>query len=115
MSPEPDTTTTIIVPAYNEEEGLPVVLEALQALPADTFGIIVVDDGSTDRTAEVAGRFRCRLVSHSGNRGKGAAIRTGLAHARGEKTILIDADGTYPVEMIPAIARALETHDLVIG
>jgi hypothetical protein len=115
MTPEPGTTTTIVVPAYNEEEGLPVVLEALQALPADAFEIVVVDDGSTDRTAEVARGFRCRLVAHARNRGKGAAIRTGVAHARGEKIVLIDADGTYPPEAVPTIAQALDVYDLVVG
>ena len=60
-----------IVPAYNEEKGLPVVLEALQVFLTDSFEIIVVDDGSTDATAEVARRFRCRMISHKTNRGKG--------------------------------------------
>ncbi len=81
------TQTTIIVPAYNEESGLPVVLEKLfriinegsEASPGTsdpghrTYEVIIVDDGSTDRTSEVASRFPCRVIRHEKNLGKGEA------------------------------------------
>lgn len=107
--------TTVIVPAYNEERGLPLVLEELQRSLTDSFEIIVVDDGSRDGTAEVARGYPCHLVSHKTNQGKGRAMRTGVEAARGEKIIFIDADGTYPAEAIPQIAKVLDTYDMVVG
>jgi len=114
MEQEPEIVTTVIVPAYNEEEGLPLTLERLQSALRDGFEVIVVDDGSTDRTAEVACRYPCRLFRHPLNRGKGWALKTGLRQARGRNVVWIDADDTYPVEAIPAMATALDTYDLVV-
>lgn len=112
---ESKITTTIIVPAYNEEQGLAVVLEDLQRLLPDSFEVIVVDDGSQDNTALVARNHSCQLISHQTNLGKGAALRTGLAAARGERIIFIDADGTYPPNAIFKIADALDSCDIAIG
>jgi len=108
-------TTTIIIPAYNEEQGLPVVLQDLLKICDNSYEIVVVDDGSTDRTAEVACCYPCRLISHKRNRGKGWAMRTGIAAAQGATIIFIDADGTYPAEAIPRMVRALEEYDVVVA
>ncbi|GBD10681.1 putative glycosyltransferase [bacterium HR23] len=106
--------TTVVIPAYNEEEGIRVVLEKVCAVVDGGYEVIVVDDGSTDRTAEVASRFPCRVIRHPTNRGKGEALKTGIAHAQGENIIWIDADDTYPAERIPDIASALRNGvDLV--
>ena len=106
--------TTIIVPAFNEERGLPVVLEKLFSVVDADYEVIVVDDGSTDRTPEVASRFPCRVVRHKRNRGKGEALRTGIALARGKHIIWLDSDDTYPTDRIPDIAKALsDGADLV--
>ena len=115
--PEVSTTvtTTVIVPAFNEEEGLPVTLDKLQRVIDDSYEVIVVDDGSTDRTPEVARQFPCRFIRHQINQGKGQALRTGIEHARGDKVIWIDADDTYPVENIPSMAEALKEYDVVVG
>lgn len=107
--------TSVVVPAYNEEKGLPVVLEALEQLPLRSSEVIVVDDGSQDGTVEVARRYSCRVISHAHNRGKGAAMRTGIDAALGSKVVFIDADGTYPVASIPAIVDLLDSHDMVVG
>lgn len=106
---------TIIIPAYNEEQGLPVVLEKILKLIDDSFEILIVDDGSTDNTAAVARRYPCRLIRHKVNKGKGAAMKTGIQHARGENIIFIDADDTYPAETILEIAAALEDYDYVVA
>jgi glycosyltransferase involved in cell wall biosynthesis len=109
--------TTVILPAYNEEEGLPLCLENLDKelrQSDENFEILVVDDGSGDRTAEVAAGYNCRLVKHKVNMGKGAAIVTGLMHARGRKIILIDADDTYPASEVPTLSRELDKVDLVL-
>ena len=89
--------TSVIIPAYNEEEGLPIVLGKLLPLIDDTYEVIVVDDGSTDGTGDVAADFPCRVVRHASNHGKAQAMKTGIRAARGENLIFIDADDTYPV------------------
>ncbi len=83
---------SIIIPAYNEARWLPGTLDALLAskFPAE---VIVVDDGSTDDTARVleAYRGRIRVLTHEVNRGKGAAMATGIREARGEIVVFCDA------------------------
>jgi hypothetical protein len=106
---------SIIVPAYNEEAGLPVVLDRLFRVIDSSYEVVVVDDGSTDGTATVAQRFPCRVLRHPANLGKGAAVRTGLAAARSDKAVVIDADATYPPEAIPRLVEALSEGDLVLA
>jgi len=109
-------TTTIIIPAYNEEEGLPVVLNKIFNIIDKTYEVIVVDDGSDDKTYEVASQFPCRAIKHRINKGKGEALKTGIKHARGKNIIWIDADDTYPPELIPKMAKALkDNYDMVVG
>jgi D,D-heptose 1,7-bisphosphate phosphatase len=100
-------TNTIIIPAFNEEQGLPVVLEKIFSVIDGDYEVIVMDDGSTDHTPEVASRFPCRVVRHKVNGGKGKVLRAGIALARGENIIWTDSDDTYPADKIPDIARAL--------
>src|SRR5687767_7264405 len=117
--PQDDSTdtidTSIIIPAYNEEAGLALVLEALNSVAISRCEVVVVDDGSTDQSVVVAERYNCRVIRHPVNRGKGAALRTGLEHARGQKIIFIDADNTYPVEFIAPMIERLNEFDLVRG
>lgn len=113
---------SIILPAYNEERTIRQVLDAvlrldLAGLPEPVEReIVVVDDASTDRTAEiVAADKRVRLVRHERNRGKGAAIRTGLAHVTGDVVIVQDADMEYSVDDYPALLRPfMETDAQVV-
>ena len=111
--------TSIIIPAYNEEKGLPVVLEQLgkvlndPQICSDGIEIIVVNDGSSDKTAEVAAKYDCKIISHQKNMGKGKAVQTGIANSQGQNIIFIDADGTYPTEEIPHIIGKLKDYDAV--
>ena len=66
--------TTIIIPAWNEEKGLPIVLSKIFSVIDDTCEVIVVDDGSSDKTSEVASQFPCHIVKHEVNKGKGEAM-----------------------------------------
>lgn len=90
---------TVIMPCYNEAATLPLILQAVRAVELDKE-IIAVDDHSTDNTlavlqAEAANDPRMQVISHPYNRGKGAAVRSGLAHAQGVITIIQDADLEY--------------------
>jgi hypothetical protein len=107
--------TTVVLPAYNEGAALPHVLDELGEYLDGSYEVLVVDDGSTDDTAEVAKRYPVRLVRHASNRGKGVAIRTGIAKAQGTNVVIMDADATYPVPAIKEMVDLLEDHDLVRG
>jgi len=105
--------TSLIIPAYNEEKGLPLVIEECQG---NVDEIVVIDDGSSDGTYEVAKKYNVRVFKHEKNKGKVAAIRTGIDNANGDIIILIDADYTYPAKYIPEfISRIEKGADLVIG
>lgn len=105
----------VIVPAYNEEAGLAAVLRDLRPLRDEGLEVVVVDDGSTDRTALVGEAAGFRVIRRARNGGKGAAIRSGLAQVRAEKVITIDADGTYPIAAIMPMLRLLDDYDIVLG
>ncbi len=85
---------SIIISAYNEEQNLPIVLEALKHVdyPRDKMEIIVVDDGNTDEMSRVAEEHGVRVVRHEKNKGRGAAVMTGIREARGEIIVVLDAD-----------------------
>ena len=104
---------TIILPAFNEETALSTVLEDLHQCLDDRYEIIVIDDGSDDRTAEIALQYGCTLVQHLANQGKGTAVRTGVAYAQGTYVVVMDADATYPACPIPQITELLQTYNLV--
>ena len=119
---EPDDpighAVTIVVPAYNEEHGIRPVVELLRNAMADfpyEFEILVVDDGSRDRTAEEARATGVRVVQHRQNRGYGEALKTGIRHARFERIAIIDADGSYPPREIPRLAALLDDAEMVVG
>src|SRR3954467_1952544 len=107
--------TTVVLPAYNEGAALPHVLTELGEYLDQTYEVLVVDDGSTDDTAEGAERYPVRLGQHKSNRGKGVAIRTGIAEAQGENVVIMDADATYPVPAIKEMVDLLDENDLVRG
>ena len=108
--------TSLIVPAYNEEKGLPlVVAEYLDWVDE----IIIVDDGSRDGTLEAGKKCvndKVKFFRHDVNRGKAAALRTGVFHASGDIIIFTDADCTYPARYVPDLVLAIEQGaDLVLG
>jgi len=105
---------TIVVPAWREEKGLAVILPKIFETIDDSYEVLVVDDGSDDGSAEVASQFPCRVIKHEVNKGKGEALKTGIREAKGENIIWIDADDTYPVELIPQMAEGLTTYDVIV-
>ncbi|HAW57671.1 MAG TPA: glycosyl transferase [Bacteroidales bacterium] len=107
---------SVIIPAYNEEEGLKNTLDKINSLHLfDQFEFIVVDDGSTDQTARIAQEYPVHLFKHETNKGYGAALKTGIRKAKGEKVIFMDSDGQHDPTFLPQIAQMLQDYDMVIG
>nr|WP_293841963.1 glycosyltransferase family 2 protein [uncultured Arsenicibacter sp.] len=112
---------SLIVPAYNEEENLPVLVDRLTEVmsPYGQYEILVIDDGSSDRTRQVLRRLSqeyttVRFISFSRNFGHQMALRAGYEHARGQCVISLDADLQHPPELIPTlIAKWREGYEVV--
>jgi glycosyltransferase involved in cell wall biosynthesis len=118
------TTLSVVIPAYNEENGIAEIVDrvlkiqpALAAVGVDHLELIVVNDASKDRTADVVrGIPGVRLINHPVNKGYGGALKTGFSNAQGELVGFLDADGTYPPEYFPQLCQvALKDAELVIG
>ncbi len=116
---------SILIPAYQEEVTIEEILRRVAAIDTESLGfdkeVLVCDDGSKDRTFEIASAFaagdpRVRVVRHDVNQGKGAAIRTALAAARGDYVLIQDADLEYDVSDYPALLGELaKGADVVYG
>src|SRR5574341_2031190 len=103
---------SIVIPAYNEGDARGPVLDGLLSLHMDAE-TIVVNDGSTDHTAEVARRWDgVRLVEHPYNIGNGAAVKTGIRAARGQVIVLMDGDGQHRPADIPRLRSEEHTSEL---
>jgi dolichol-phosphate mannosyltransferase len=103
---------SVIVPAYNEEDTIKEVIERLLALPINPE-IVVVNDGSTDRTGEYLATFgdKIKVITNLKASGKGNAIRKGLPACTGEAVIIQDADLEYRPEEIPALIEPITNHE----
>jgi len=103
---------SIIIPCYNEEENIAECIKRTPKMPFETE-IIIVDDGSKDKTAEIARKTKnpnvkkIRVISYSPNRGKGYAFRRGLKNAEGNVVIILDADMSSPPEEIPLVVNPI--------
>ncbi|MDF1500926.1 MAG: glycosyltransferase family 2 protein [Anaerolineales bacterium] len=117
-------TLSVVIPAYNEEDGIEEIARRVLAVEPDLkdvgvekLELLVVDDGSSDATALIAeGIDGVTLIKHEVNRGYGAALKTGFSQASGNLVGFLDADGTYPPEYFPKLCtEAMNGADLVIG
>ncbi len=106
---------SVIVPVFNEERTLDQLLRRLAAAPYADKQIIVVDDGSVDGTALILRGWEAKpgilVLRHASNRGKGAAVRTGLVHAQGEITIIQDADLEYDPWEFPRLVEIIDRRE----
>ena len=109
---------SIIIPAFNEEQSIhPVINKIEEVLIASnvSYEIIVVDDGSTDRTCDIVEKTNAKLIRHDHNMGYGASLKTGVRHSKFDKTIIIDADSTYPEDALPQLLEKSQQYDMVVG
>lgn len=120
----PEKILSIVIPAWNEESGIVQIIERVRATrPALAelglgLEIVVVDDGSRDRTAALAAQCQdTRVIRHLVNRGYGAALKTGFRHAQGDVLAFLDADGTYPPDALPVMYQAMQSQnaDMIVG
>ncbi|MGH7820466.1 MAG: glycosyltransferase family 2 protein [Candidatus Binatia bacterium] len=114
----PGDGATIVMPAFNEAQAIRGCLEAVRSVmdrAGRPYEIIVVDDGSTDDTAEIARREGVGVWALPENQGYGAALKAGIARAAHDLIVIIDADGSYPAEVIPDLLAAAERYDMVVG
>ena len=112
---------SIVIPAYNESRRLgPTLRRVVDYLrqSGTDYEVLVVDDGSTDGTAEVAGAFAAegvRVLRQEVNRGKGAVIKAGVLASRGREVLLLDADLSTPIEDIEKLRPRLADAEVVLG
>jgi len=118
------SSLSIVIPVYNEENGIAEIIERVLGIKnklvdvgVKDMELIVVDDGSRDKTAQIAENTdSVKLIRHSRNRGYGAALKTGFRQAKGKLIGFLDADGTYPPEYFPQLCNeALNGGEIVIG
>jgi dolichyl-phosphate beta-glucosyltransferase len=122
MNPEAPELS-VIIPSYNEEQRLPATLKRIAAYSRSAshpIEVIVVDDGSRDRTIAVAEQFRSeipslRVISNGENRGKGYSVRHGMQEARGHIVLFTDADLSAPIEEVEKLLPAMKDQDVAIG
>ncbi|MDI6639936.1 MAG: glycosyltransferase [Methanocellales archaeon] len=107
---------SIIIPAYNEEEAIVKTIDGVKNVINESYEVLVIDDGSSDNTYELAKSCGVKVLRHEMNKGKAAAIATGIESASGEIITTIDADCTYEAEAIPKLVELVEKGaDLAIG
>lgn len=103
------------MPALNEEQAIGSVLDSIAALQINA-SVVVVDDGSTDRTGEIAQSKGARVLRHPAPCGYGKSVKDALQMIEDEIVVLVDADGTYPISHIPEFLACLEKgYDMVVG
>lgn len=110
---------SIVVPAYNEEKAIEQDLrDIIETMDRSSYQyeVIVVDDASKDKTAEIVKKFEnVKLVQHKRNKGSGGARKTGIRVAKGDIIVMTDADGTYPNKDIPRLLEHFPECDMVVG
>lgn len=108
------SSTSVVIPAYNEADAIGSVVSDLRAA-APWREIIVVDDASTDDTAARAEAAGATVVRHPYNKGNGASVKTGLRRATGEFIVIVDGDGQHPPAAALRLVARLGEYDLVVG
>jgi len=106
---------SIIIPTYNEERAIASTIEGIFKLGLASYELLVIDDGSSDNTAEVARAADAKVISHPYNIGNGAAVKTGIRAARGKVVIFLDGDGQHDPTDIPRLVSLIDRYHMVVG
>jgi glycosyltransferase involved in cell wall biosynthesis len=110
---------SVVIPAYNEEKTIGNVISKTISVMGSLempYEILVVDDGSTDKTRQIATRYKATVLSNGKNRGKGYTLRKGFQHAQGDIIITVDADGAHkPKEILGLIQPLFNGVDIAAG
>jgi len=110
---------SIIIPIYNEEESISkIVADIKHYLPKKehNYEIVAVNDGSTDQSQQILEKIdNIKIIRRPENKGYGSSIKAGISQSGGEYIIIIDADGTYPVEAMPELLKHAKDYDMVSG
>ena len=109
---------SIIIPVFNEEKAIRLLLEKITGVMTSikrSFEILVVNDGSTDQTAANINLPEVTVINHPYNIGNGAAVKSGIRHAKGQFVIMMDGDGQHDPNDIPVFIDKLSTFDMVVG
>lgn len=114
MEDTKDSKISIIVPAYNEEAKIGEVIKRIRQVNQE-WQIVVVDDGSSDQTSELAEAAGAKVLKHPYNIGLGGSLKSAARIVDGDILIFVDADGQHPPEEIPKLLDFMETHDMVVG
>lgn len=113
-----DADVSIVIPAFNEERAIGTTLDEVKAALATSarrYEIVVVNDGSSDRTGAEAASRGVRVVTHRNNRGYGASLKSGVLAARGDVVLFYDADNQFDPADIERMVAELGGHDAVLG
>ncbi len=109
---------SVVIPAYNEEGAVRQIIEDVRREMDPTgvpYEVIVIDDGSSDRTLEIARETGAIVDNNQVNTGYGASLKRGIRHAQYEYVAIIDADGTYPARYLPDMLLMCRHQDMVVG
>ena len=110
---------SIILPVYNEEESIAKTIKEVKSATGKSshkIEIIAVNDGSTDKTkATLEGTKGIIVIENSANKGYGASLKSAIRESKSDYILIMDADGTYPANNIPALLGKLKDNDMVVG
>ena len=120
MTKENEIEISVVIPAFNEQSGIRYTIESLNKIISSdsrSWECIVVDDGSWDKTAEIAESCGVKVIQHRNQKGYGAALKTGILAGSGDIICITDADDTYPNDQLPFMVDELinGSYDMVVG
>lgn len=105
---------TVVIPAYNEEKVIVDVITKLKLI-GEGLEILIVDDGSTDNTYDLAKKTGVKVIRHPYNKGYGGALKTGVRNAETDIVLFMDADGQHNPNDISKLIQHIEEYDMVVG
>jgi len=107
---------SVVLPAFNEGDAIGSVLRSLiPTANENDWEVLVVDDGSSDKTGEIARNCGATVITHPYNCGYGASLKTGLNTAQGDVVVIMDSDGQHDQSDIPRLLEYINNHDMVVG